>query len=293
MARRRHGRPGASNSGKSRGRRRGPRDVLASVPGVPRPTAGKLKHHRGDDGAPGSCPRCLMDLPNEILLVIMEHGGAHVVGCLAQTCRRLAILGRDDTLWRRLCFLDPSELAWEALDCVPHPRRGWRWLYRAHTICVDVTMPFTVGWGYIPYALETRYAGEWSYGTPCGYGYGTYRLHDGLPRLLQGRWKDGVPHGFCIQYTEGREVGRGCYRNGERHGMWKVEFTPGWSYEGPFRNGLHRGMGVERYADGGHYRGHFYKGFRQGQGTLTLPDGTTRCGRWKGDSLVVALPPAL
>lgn len=293
MARRRHGRLGAPNGGKSRGRRRGHRDASVSVPVAPRPTAREPNHHQEDeDGATGSCPRCLLNLPDETLLVIMEYGGASAIGRLAQTCQRLAALGRDDTLWRHLCLSIPDGPS-SVWDGAPHPRRGWRWIYRANAVCLWlVAKSEPVGWAYIEYGCDTRYAGEWSHGQPHGYGRGISD-HGLFVRTIQGRWKDGVPHGFCIEHINGQESGRGNYHDGKLHGMGKTTYSPGWTYEGHSRHGARHGVGTERYPDGSLYRGQFQWNERHGNGVLTLRDGTALRGSWAHDAFVVESVDAL
>nr|UDO47282.1 F-box domain [Pandoravirus massiliensis] len=223
----------------------------------------------------------LMDLPDELLLGIMEHGGPGTVGRLACTCRRLSVLGLDDCLWKGLCVLkdDPDMDGF-----VPQPDRGWRWIYRAHIFRPCPTPDLVLGSSWYGGAAIT-YAGEWANGIPNGYGRFTHCSDLGL-FTCQGHWRNAREHGYCVRQHEYRETCRGEFRHGKMHGTVRFTNAHGSVYEGEARRGKKHGTGTLWYTDGGHYSGQFRRDERCGHGTLTWPDGTTVTGQWMGDAIV-------
>lgn len=224
----------------------------------------------------------LLDLPDEVLLMVMSHGGVGIVGRLACTCRALASLALDDNLWKDLCVQkdDPD------MECfVPHPHWNWRWLYRAHVFHSCVTPALVLGSSWYDRHEAGTYAGEWAGGLPHGYGRITECTDWGL-FTRQGYWRNGRQHGYFIVQRDYEEICRGEFRHGKMHGS--VRFTDEWGvvYEGDARRGKKHGMGTARYTDGGHYRGQFRRDVRHGHGTLTWPDGRTETGRWEQDTIV-------
>lgn len=223
----------------------------------------------------------LLNLPDELLLMVMEYGGVGITGRLACTCRRLLNLGRDDNLWKRLCILKDDP---DMEHFVPHPHWDWRWLYRAHIYRPCVTADLVLGSAW--YNRDgVSYAGEWLDGRPHGYGRTTDCSDYGL-FTRQGYWKNGRAHGYCIVQRDYEETCRGEFRRDKMHGT--VRFTDEWGvvYEGEARRGKMHGTGTARYTGGGHYRGQFRHGVRHGHGTLTWPDGRTETGRWEDDAIV-------
>lgn len=223
----------------------------------------------------------LLNLPDELLLMVMEYGGAGIAGRLACTCRRLLNLALDDNLWKRLCTLKDDP---DMEHFVPHPHWDWRWLYRAHVYRPCATPDLVLGSAWYNRA-GVSYAGEWANGRPHGYGRTTDCGDWGL-FTRQGYWRYGRMHGYCIVQRNYQETCRGEFRHGKMHGTVRFTGEAGVVYEGEARRGEKHGTGTMRYIDGGHYRGQFRRGVRHGHGTLTWPDGRTETGQWEDDAIV-------
>nr|UDO47281.1 F-box domain [Pandoravirus massiliensis] len=220
----------------------------------------------------------LVDLPDEVLLVILAHGKAGVIVRLAQTCRRLSTLCRDDLLWKRMCTMHPNKA--NAIAFAPNPWRGWAWVYRTYDPVGADDKGVAVGCGRV--TSTRRYAGDWANGVPHGYGRSIECTDWGMVSH-QGWWHEGRAHGFGIRRVDGVETYRGDYRHGREHGVGRITGNLGWTYEGQIADGQPHGLGVLCYADGGHHRGQFRHGACHGLGTLARPDGTTMTGWWNNE----------
>lgn len=91
----------------------------------------------------------------------------------------------------------------------------------------------------------------------------------------------GLPHGMGrMVYDEGWTY-NGSWCHGFWHGRGTAQFVNGDSYTGEYRLNKRHGRGTYRWADGRVYDGDFCAELRHGKGTFTFPDGACYEGEFK------------
>jgi hypothetical protein len=86
-------------------------------------------------------------------------------------------------------------------------------------------------------------------------------------------WEDGTTY-------------RGAFKNGELHGIGKINFNKGISfYEGSFEDGVPHGYGKIIYEDGSKYEGDWENGKKEGSGSYIFSCGGEYLGEFKQDQI--------
>jgi hypothetical protein len=91
----------------------------------------------------------------------------------------------------------------------------------------------------------------------------------------------GLPHGMGRIAYDGGWSYDGSWCHGWWHGRGIAHFVEGDSYAGEYRFNQRHGHGCYRWADGRVYDGEFNNEHRHGQGTYTFPDGDCYRGEFK------------
>lgn len=65
------------------------------------------------------------------------------------------------------------------------------------------------------------------------------------------------------------------------HGLGKMDYVSGDSYDGEWADGYYQGLGIYKWKDGQIYNGEYSKGIRNGEGTLYFTKDVYFTGTWK------------
>ena len=123
------------------------------------------------------------------------------------------------------------------------------------------------------------YTGEVGYANlPDGkgklYEYGTDRL------VYEGWFRNGKFFGQGTYYTAEGQVQSGEYKNGRRHGHFKVTDSEGPVFEGEFVNGIRSGIGTLFFRDGHRLEVNWVNDKAHGHGREIWPNGDVFEGEW-------------
>ena len=97
--------------------------------------------------------------------------------------------------------------------------------------------------------------------------------NDKYRRKYKGEIKNGIPHGFGIQFYKNGDTYFGEHKNGSPNGKGRAIYNDGAMYLGEYKNGKFHGKGTYIFTNGDKYVGEFKDGRKNDQVTTTYSAG--------------------
>ena len=133
---------------------------------------------------------------------------------------------------------------------------------------------------FIAYPVFSQETGElYHYKTSSGYKWTSFK-NDKYRRKYKGEIKNGIPHGFGIQFYKNGDTYFGEHKNGSPNGKGRAIYNDGAMYLGEYKKGKFHGKGKFIWKDGFFHEGEFKNGRANGEGIETLPNGQLK-GEYK------------
>ena len=117
------------------------------------------------------------------------------------------------------------------------------------------------------------------YRTSSGYKWMNFK-DEKYKRKYKGEIRNGIPHGFGIQFYKNGDTYFGEHKHGTPNGKGRAIYNDGAMYLGEYKNGKFHGKGKFIWKDGYYHEGEFKNGTPNGEGIETLPNGQLK-GEYK------------